>query len=110
MNDSEEFQAGQRVKVRASADSEFAGHQGTVVYVGSKACDVRIRYKPQGSKTVSTFIGTFQKKDLESLRKGLDLAHFSEGGGRHSLRQYIWRIFWLAGLVIIGGCVIWRFG
>ncbi len=70
------FRAGQRVRIRAGADSEFAGHDGVIMHVAGNICDVRIRYKPPGSKVRSTYIGAFQKSDLESLRRSVDLAMF----------------------------------
>jgi hypothetical protein len=82
-----EFRAGQRVRIRASADSEFAGHDGVIMHVGGNVCDVKIRYKPPGSKVRSTYIGTFQKSDLQSLRRPVDLAMFEARPSTSVMRQ-----------------------
>jgi hypothetical protein len=71
-----DFRSGQKVRIRSSADSDFAGYVGTVMHVGGRVCDVKIRYRPEGSKVWSIHIGTFNKDDLESLRKPVDLAMF----------------------------------
>ncbi len=87
MADTEDFRAGQRVRIKASADSEFRGYTGVIMHVGTKVCDVRIRYKPKGSKVRSTYIGTFRKDELERPnRKPLDLAVFAPGEERGAHR------------------------
>lgn len=91
MGATEEFRAGQRVRIRASADSDFAGYYGVIMHVAGNVCDVRVRYKPRGSKTRCTYIGTFQKRDLESLRKPVDHAMFEAQAGKPVLfRASVW--------------------
>lgn len=108
MNRSEQFRPGQRVRIRLYADSEFAGYAGTVVFVGTRVCDVRIRYRPKGAKGISTYIGTFRHEDLESLKRRMDLAYFTQppdARGRPSL--------WGLGvsvvlIVVVVGLLIWQ--
>jgi hypothetical protein len=78
MGQVDDFRPGQKVRIRSSADNEFAGYQGTIMHVGGRVCDVKIRYKPHGSRVWSTHIGTFDKDDLESLRKPADLTMFEQ--------------------------------
>ncbi len=82
-----EFRAGQRVRIRSSADCDFAGHDGVIMHVGGNVCDVKIRYKTPGSKVRSTYIGAFKKSDLESLRRSVDLAMFETRPNTSVLRH-----------------------
>lgn len=83
MSGKEDFRAGQRVRIRASADSDFRGRYGVIMHVGTRVCDVRIRYRSKGSKVRSTYIGTFRKEDLElPRRRSIDLATFETGRRR----------------------------
>jgi|SRR5579875_2792968 len=86
------FRAGQRVRIRPDADTEFAGHQGTIVYVGEKSCDVKIKYRPPGSKTPSTYIGHFPKSDLERGNARTELTSFSLDSSFRQSRTLMWII------------------
>jgi hypothetical protein len=86
---SDGFRAGQRVRIRPSAESDFAGYDGVILYVGNDVCDVKIRYRPKGSKEYSTYIGTFKKEDLESSHRKLDLASYSNKQTRTSQKMAV---------------------
>lgn len=107
MDRSEDFRAGQRVRIRPYADSEFAGYEGTVVYVGGKVCDVKIRHRPQGSKASSTYIGTFQKQDLESLKRGMDLANYAVHRQQSAFSSLIWTTTLLITALVVAGLLLW---
>lgn len=96
-----EFRAGQRVRIRSDADSEFAGHHGVIMHVGTDVCDVRVRYKPSGSKVRSTYIGTFPKGDLESPHRSVDLAAFHTSRNRRLGSWWLWLCAIVAILVIL---------
>ncbi len=92
-----DFRSGQRVRIKSSADSDFAGYYGVIMHVGGDVCDVKIRYKPHGSKVHSTYIGTFHKSDLESLMKrAADLAMYEQ-------RQikFLWQRMWVWALLVL---------
>lgn len=102
-----DFRPGQQVRIRDTADSEFAGCRGTIVFVAESVCDVKIVYRRKGSRRRLVHIGTFRKEDLESLRKPMDLVAFSrelsaapDGPGHRRL------LFTLL-LVLLAACLAW---
>ncbi|MDQ0189178.1 hypothetical protein JI721_11575 [Alicyclobacillus cycloheptanicus] len=80
------IRAGDRVRIRATADSPWAGHEGVVVYAGKTVCDVRITVKPsrvvgrgraRRRRPSETVVETMQKRDLESLRRHIELIGYT---------------------------------
>jgi hypothetical protein len=98
----EDFRPGQQVRIRRTADSEFAGYRGTIVYVGESVCDVKIVYRPKGSRRRMIHIGTFAKTDLESLRRSFDLAGYAQEPARAHNRRW-WPLILLAIIAIAWG-------
>lgn len=105
MRQSSEFRAGQRVRVRATADSDFAGHYGVILHVGRDVCDVRIRYKAPGSRVRSTYIGTFDKRDLETFTRPVDLAMFHPRDRANDERRHIWIYAALIAILFVIFCI-----
>jgi hypothetical protein len=105
VNQSDGFRAGQRVRIRPSADSDFAGYDGVILYVGHDVCDVKIRYRPKGSKGYSTYIGTFKKEDLETSHRKFDLASFSNAQTLASQKRAMWVIITI--IVVAAAWALW---
>lgn len=80
------FRAGDRVRVRETADSPYAGCEGVVVYVGNTVCDVRITVnrremvghgRTRRKSRSETVMETLPKKDLESMRRHVELIGYT---------------------------------
>lgn len=93
------LKAGQRVRILSNAKSEFAGYIGTVIYAGNSVYDVRIKYKPKGSKTCKVHIDSFRHDELESLSHKLDLATYAMDLGQKPKSRIRWMSFF--GFVIL---------
>jgi len=68
------IRAGQRVRVKASASSEYAGREGIVMFIGDTACDVKIVDKDRGRKTYYLKMDTILRSDLEDFKGRFELA------------------------------------
>ncbi|MCF8563245.1 hypothetical protein LLE49_00610 [Alicyclobacillus tolerans] len=100
------FRAGQRVRIRPSADSDFAGCEGTVVYVGETVCDVKITVKKRGSKAGNAYIRAFSKRDLERVKRKIDLVSLSVAPGGDPRTRVGWVIAGVACLCVLAW-IVW---
>lgn len=104
---------GDRVRIRVTAKSPYAGCDGVVTYVGRTVCDVKLEFGKRkrraagGSKQqeyVETAYETLSKEEIESIRPHVELIRFVDDariGRTRSFALYVLPVACVAAAVCL---------
>ncbi|WDL95912.1 hypothetical protein [Alicyclobacillus sp. ALC3] len=82
------LRVGDRIRIRPTAKSQYAGCEGVVTYVGRTVCDVKLEFgkrkrRVQGSarekECVETAYEIVPKDEIESIKQHVELIRFADG-------------------------------
>ncbi|WDL95890.1 hypothetical protein [Alicyclobacillus sp. ALC3] len=101
------LRVGDRIRIRPTAKSQYAGCEGVVTYVGRTVCDVKLEFGKRKRRTASggkqqeyveTAYETLPKEEIESIKPHVELIRFVSGTRRGQSRT-------LASYLLAAACV-----
>ncbi len=92
------LRVGDRIRIRPTANSPYAGCEGVVTYVGRTVCDVKLEFGKRKRRVlgsskekvyVETAYETLPKDEIESTKPHVELIRFADGASFGRTRSLV---------------------